>query len=108
MFWKAAKSTVEGEFMNNMDEIRQIILGAYEHLVEKEGDVCPYAIKKMEEFGEELKFWRVHPSGQNEFEVRNGFKSYGVNIRKRVCACRPWDVLRIPCVHAQASIMLNH
>ncbi|CAH1415624.1 unnamed protein product [Lactuca virosa] len=78
-------------------------------LAEKwEGDVCPSAIKKMEEFGEDLKFWRVHPSGQNEFEVRNGLESYGVNIEKRSCACRLWDVSGIPCVHAQASIMLTH
>ncbi|CAI9302910.1 unnamed protein product [Lactuca saligna] len=172
LFWKAAKSTVEGEFKNHMDEIRQISPGAYEHLMAREpntwcraffstglaceavengmaecfnavildarkkplltmleeirlymmdrfynlrelaekweGDVCPSAIKKMEEFGEDLKFWRVHPSGQNEFEVRNGLESYGVNIEKRSCACRLWDVSGIPCVHAQASIMLTH
>ncbi|CAI9296202.1 unnamed protein product [Lactuca saligna] len=33
LFWKAAKSTVEGEFKNHMDEIRQISPGAYEHLM---------------------------------------------------------------------------
>nr|KAJ0192750.1 hypothetical protein LSAT_V11C800405470 [Lactuca sativa] len=141
LFWKAAKSTVEGGFKNHMDEIRQISPGAYEHLMAREpntwcraffstglacdtvengkaecfnavildsrkkllltmleeirvymmdrfynlrelaekweGDVCPSAIKKMEEFGEDLKFWRVHPNGQNEFEVRNGLESYG-------------------------------
>ncbi|CAI9294403.1 unnamed protein product [Lactuca saligna] len=172
LFWKAAKSTVEGEFKNHMDAIRQISPGAYEHLMTREpntwcmaffstglacedvensmaecfnavildarkkplltmldeirlymmdrfynlkelakkweGDVCPFAIKKLEEFGEDLKFWRVHPSGHNEFEVRNGLESYGVNIEKRSCACRLWDVSGIPCVHAQASIMLTH
>ncbi|CAI9296201.1 unnamed protein product [Lactuca saligna] len=95
-----------------LEEIRLYMMDRFynlRELAEKwEGDVCPSAIKKMEEFGEDLKFWRVHPSGQNEFEVRNGLESYGVNIEKRSCACRLWDVSGIPCVHAQASIMLTH
>ncbi|CAI9273481.1 unnamed protein product [Lactuca saligna] len=36
LFWKAAKSIVEGEFKNNMDEITQISPGSYEHLMERE------------------------------------------------------------------------
>ncbi|CAI9296245.1 unnamed protein product [Lactuca saligna] len=141
LFWKAAKSTVEGEFKNHMDEIRQISPGAYEHLMVREPNTwcmaffsiglaceavengiaeCFNAVildarkKPLLTMLEEIRlymmdrFWRVHPSGKNEFEVRNGLESYGVNIEKRSCACRLWDVSGIPCVHAQASIMLTH
>nr|KAJ0194483.1 hypothetical protein LSAT_V11C800430660 [Lactuca sativa] len=100
------------QLLTILEEIRLYMMDRFynlRELAEKwEGSVCASAIKKMEEFGEDLKFWRVHPSGKNEFEVRNGLESYGVNIEKRSCACRLLGVSGIPCVHAQASIMLTH
>ncbi|CAI9267967.1 unnamed protein product [Lactuca saligna] len=92
-----------------LEEIRLYMMDMFynlRELAEKwEGDVCPSVIKKMEEFGEELKFWRVHPSGKNEFTGINSLESSGVSIEKKSYACRLWDVSGIPRVHAQASIV---
>ncbi|CAI9289304.1 unnamed protein product [Lactuca saligna] len=68
-------------------------------------NVCPGAIKKMDEFAFDIKTWFVHPSGLNAFEVRNGFHSYGVNLEGMYCTCRLWELSAIPCVHAQATII---
>ncbi|XP_023739032.1 uncharacterized protein LOC111887041 [Lactuca sativa] len=47
------------------------------------GEVCPSMITKMEEFGEDIKSWHAVPSGVNEYEVRNGFQNYGVNLKEK-------------------------
>nr|KAJ0216046.1 hypothetical protein LSAT_V11C300137180 [Lactuca sativa] len=68
-------------------------------------NVCPGPIKKMDEFAFDIKSWYVHPNGLNAFEVRNGFHSYGVNLKGKYCTCRLWELSRIPCVYAQATII---
>nr|KAJ0210021.1 hypothetical protein LSAT_V11C400214720 [Lactuca sativa] len=62
----------------------------------------------MEEFGEDIKSWNGVPSGVNEYEVRNGFQNYGVNLKKKLCACRLWELAGIPCVHAQVAILYTN
>ncbi|CAI9299531.1 unnamed protein product [Lactuca saligna] len=59
----------------------------------------------MEEFGEDIKSWHAVPSGVNEYDVRNGFQNYGVNLKEKICACRLWELSGIPCVHAQVAIL---
>nr|KAJ0198726.1 hypothetical protein LSAT_V11C600327810 [Lactuca sativa] len=72
------------------------------------GEVCPSAVTKMEEFGEDIKSWHAVPSGVNEYEVRNGFQNYGVNLKEKICACRLWELSGIPCVHAQVAILYTN
>ncbi|KAL7600142.1 hypothetical protein Lser_V15G22071 [Lactuca serriola] len=72
------------------------------------GEVCPSVVTKMEEFGEDIKSWHAVPSGVNEYEVRNGFQNYGVNLKEKICACRLWELSGIPCVHAQVAILYTN
>ena len=50
----------------------------------------------------------VCPGGVNNFEVRNGYEAYCVDLVKYECTCRLWNISGIPCVHAQASILFTH
>lgn len=34
-----------------------------------------------------------------EFEVKNGFGTYPVDLQAQSCACKMWDITGIPCVH---------
>ncbi|CAH1430558.1 unnamed protein product [Lactuca virosa] len=52
--------------------------------------------------------WHAVPSGVNEYEVRNGFQNYGVNLKEKTCACRLWELSGIPCVHAQVAILYTN
>nr|GEW90665.1 splicing factor [Tanacetum cinerariifolium] len=45
----------------------------------------------------------MYPCGNNVFEVRKGYDSYGVNIDNRTCACKWWDLSGVPCVHSVAA-----
>lgn len=47
------------------------------------------------------------PSGPTKFEARNGYDSYAVDLKARICTCRLWEISGIPCVHAQAAILYN-
>nr|KAJ0193023.1 hypothetical protein LSAT_V11C800447380 [Lactuca sativa] len=41
--------------------------------------------------------WYVHPSGLNAYKVRNGFHSYGVNLKGMYCTCKLWELSGIFC-----------
>ncbi|GJZ84690.1 cellulose synthase [Tanacetum coccineum] len=43
--------------------------------------------------------WRVVPSGETRFEVRNGYEAFKVDERLRTCTCRAWQLTGIPCQH---------
>ncbi|XP_056858366.1 uncharacterized protein LOC130507717 [Raphanus sativus] len=43
---------------------------------------------------------RIYPGSTGEFEVTEGNNSYSVNMKKKTCSCRRWDLTGIPCRHA--------
>nr|KAJ0202230.1 hypothetical protein LSAT_V11C600305300 [Lactuca sativa] len=61
----------------------------------------------MNKFGMDLRNWNVNPGGPYIFEARNGFEGYVVNLQRKVCSCRLWDISGIPCVHAQFAILFT-
>ncbi|GJU22648.1 (R)-mandelonitrile lyase-like protein [Tanacetum coccineum] len=54
------------------------------------------------------RHWKVIPSGESRFEVRNGFEGFKVDKRLRTCTCRAWQLSGIPCQHALAAIYFLH
>jgi len=42
------------------------------------------------------------------FHVENGNDQYVVDLHKRICACRKWDLTGIPCCHSIACMWHNH
>ena len=49
-------------------------------------------------------FWQVYASRYEQFEVKNGYDGYAVNLNNRTCGCRAWQLTGIPCVHGVAAI----
>ena len=49
--------------------------------------------------------WSLNPSGWQQFEIRQGNQeAYGVDLEKRECTCRQWQLTGIPCPHAITGI----
>ena len=52
--------------------------------------------------------WKVVPSGESRFEVRNGYQGFKVDEKERTCSCRAWQLSGIPCQHGIAVIYFLH
>lgn len=44
---------------------------------------------------------------QSVFSVSNGIDQYVVNFKDKTCACRRWNLSRIPCVHVICCMWFN-
>nr|KAJ0198725.1 hypothetical protein LSAT_V11C600326040 [Lactuca sativa] len=56
-----------------------------------------------------MGLWGVTPCGYQKYEVRFTDVAYGVDLIAKKCACRIWQLTRIPCLHGVAAISyLNH
>ncbi|XP_024011246.1 uncharacterized protein LOC112086517 [Eutrema salsugineum] len=44
-------------------------------------------------------YWRVIPSGNGEYEVKEHNISYTVDMVAKTCSCRRWNMTGIPCRH---------
>uniref|UniRef100_A0A0A9AVD5 SWIM-type domain-containing protein n=1 Tax=Arundo donax TaxID=35708 RepID=A0A0A9AVD5_ARUDO len=70
------------------------------------GRICPNIPKKfhkyIEESGKCMTIW----NGKDGFEVKHEGKRYKVDIEKRTCSCRYWELSGIPCCHAISAIYI--
>ena len=60
---------------------------------------------KLEKNMIESSEWRVHFNGAVGYEVKKRKKSYAVDLNRRTCACKAWNISRIPCCHAICAIL---
>ncbi|KAL4585547.1 hypothetical protein LXL04_010169, partial [Taraxacum kok-saghyz] len=67
-------------------------------------EICPSVRRELEDMKVKQRFWAVYPCGYQQFEVRLGDQAYGVDLIRRVCDCRGWQLTGIPCLHAMAAI----
>ncbi|XP_023755031.2 uncharacterized protein LOC111903502 [Lactuca sativa] len=67
-------------------------------------DVCPNIRLALNELKIQQRYWQVLPSGLNTFETRNLGESYGVDLEKKTCSCRIWQMNGYGCVHSVAAI----
>nr|GEZ62327.1 hypothetical protein CTI12_AA159120 [Tanacetum cinerariifolium] len=65
--------------------------------------ITPSIRKQIEHLKITLRYWTVCPCGDNNYEVRKGDESFGVNIDKRTCSCNWWTLSGVPCVHTVAA-----
>ncbi|KAD5508165.1 hypothetical protein E3N88_15868 [Mikania micrantha] len=70
-----------------------------------EYDVCPTIRKKLEDIKVKQRHWKVIPSSNIKFEIRNEKDAYVVNIDEQTCSCRSWQLSGIPCVHTVAALV---
>ncbi|CAN1165127.1 hypothetical protein LINPERHAP2_LOCUS25968 [Linum perenne] len=70
--------------------------------------LCPNAYDVMKE--RKKVAFQCYPtfSGDSMYEVREGLKSWVVNLRGSKCACGLWQLSGLPCQHALSCITLNN
>jgi hypothetical protein len=76
------------------------------------GNICPKIQLLLEKAKRVADGWSPHWAGDLEhhglFHVENGNDQYAVDLHKRTCACRKWDLTGIPCCHSIACMWHNH
>ncbi|CAH1420674.1 unnamed protein product [Lactuca virosa] len=65
---------------------------------------CPVIIILLNQLKRAQRYRQVLPTGLNQFETRNLAESYVVDIDKKTCSCRVWQLNGYGCVHSVATI----
>ncbi|PWA64249.1 hypothetical protein CTI12_AA346450 [Artemisia annua] len=93
------------EHYGRLWEYRNAVLDTNPGIARKcEDTITPWVRKRLNYMIQHLlRYWEVIPSGFQELEVRNGNQSYGVNLTRKKCMCRMWELSGIPCIHALAA-----
>jgi hypothetical protein len=71
------------------------------------GKLCPRIVEKLEAIGEAASDCLSRFAGDGIFEVEQGRRQYAVDLRRRTCGCRQWEVTGIPCAHAHSAITFH-
>ena len=61
---------------------------------------CPNILKKLNKYINLAQQCSAIWNGKDGFEVRQKDKRFTVDIEKRTCSCRYWQLAGIPCAHA--------
>ncbi|GLT53725.1 hypothetical protein SLA2020_269780 [Shorea laevis] len=71
------------------------------------GKLCPRIVGKLERIGEQAIHCLSTYAGDGLFEVEEKNKQYVVNLGRKTCGCRKWEVTGIPCSHAFSAILYD-
>ena len=69
------------------------------------GDICPKIRKKLDLIIDMSYEYNAEFAGSAKAQVRGPEGQFSVDLDKRTCACRRWELTAIPCVHAVAAII---
>jgi hypothetical protein len=69
--------------------------------------LCPRIVEKLEAIGEAALDCLSCFAGDGIFEVEQEIMQYVVDLRRRTCGCRKWEVTGIPCEHAHSAITFH-
>lgn len=98
--------------INMLEDIRLYIILRMEKMRVKHqswtDEICPSIRKKIALIQDLHRNWEVFPSGNNLYEVRNGYHAFRVDEVKMTCSCRLWQLSGIPCEHGYAVIFHLH
>ncbi|XP_050209237.2 uncharacterized protein LOC126659951 [Mercurialis annua] len=94
--------------LSMLEDIRKLVMNR----LRKNRDTCdkwicdfgPRIRKKLYESCLGSTSCHLLDSGNNAFEIEYKGDTYAVDLRKRTCPCRGWDLTGIPCVHAVCAI----
>ncbi|KAI3502228.1 hypothetical protein L1887_30260 [Cichorium endivia] len=122
----ASKATTKPQFKAVMKEIDHLSPGAYEHLMERDPKTWSRAFFRLDSMCDAVengicesfntirhkinvlkmqqRYWQVLPSGLLQFETRKLGESYAVDLEKKTCTCRLWQLNKYSCVHSIATI----
>ncbi|GLT55231.1 hypothetical protein SLA2020_283720 [Shorea laevis] len=72
------------------------------------GKLCPKIAAKLEAVGVEAMECITTYAGDSMFEVScPNSKQFVVDLARRRCGCRQWEIPRIPCPHAFSAILYD-
>ena len=79
-----------------------------ESILKLTGRLCPRIVKKMEGIGLEASNCVAVYVRENMFEVTcpTG-KQFVVDLRRKLCGCRQWEMTDIPCPHVVCAILYD-
>ena len=84
------------------------IMGRFQRRYEKgcsfESVITPRIRKIVDTTKQDGRFCRVTYAGDDEFQVRDGFSTFAVNLISKSCGCQYWSLCGLPCIHACACI----
>ncbi|CAI9295924.1 unnamed protein product [Lactuca saligna] len=66
--------------------------------------ICPSIRLNLSKLRDLQRFWKVIPSGYQQYEVKLGYDAYVVDIGSMTYAYRTWQLTSYPCVHGYACI----
>ncbi|XP_058759381.1 uncharacterized protein LOC131632657 [Vicia villosa] len=81
-----------------------------EKLSRYKGAISPNIQQILEKTMREAERWTATWHSDDDFSifgVSNSDETYIVNLLQKTCACRKWDLTRIPCCHAITYIWFN-
>ena len=70
-------------------------------------DICSNIVQKLEQLKINSKSFFAIPSGCYIYEVDNEYERHVVNLTRKCCPYRVWDLTGIPCKHSVAAIYKN-
>ncbi|GKE20944.1 hypothetical protein Tco_1432456, partial [Tanacetum coccineum] len=113
LFRQAAKATYLAKFEKIMQEIKDLSIEAHKHLMERNPKSWSRAFFRTDRVCDAVENgisenWRVVPSGERRFKVRNGYEGFKVDERLRTCICRGWQLTGIPYQHGFAALYFLH
>jgi hypothetical protein len=71
------------------------------------GSVCSNVQNKLKKLKMKSRSFSAMPSGRFKYEVDNYYERHVVDLTKKKCTCRIWDLTGIPCKHGVAAIYKN-
>ena len=80
----------------------------YETALKWEHDVGKRIVNELNLTLKDSRYCKVQSAGRNQFEVKDGFTRFVVNLEERTCGCKSWEISGMPCKHAAACINKIH
>ena len=72
-----------------------------------ESEICPKVLKRLHREKTASNKWLACWVGHTQFEVKSRLQSFTVDMKKRHCNYRKWDMTGIPYAHAISCIFFN-
>jgi hypothetical protein len=75
-----------------------------EGIIKMDGRICPKIFEQLDELSRDAGHCNGGYAGDGFFEVTHKHKQHVVNLVRRTCGCRQWDMTGFPCAHAICAI----
>ena len=99
----------DNPILTMLDTIRRKLMKRFQvnkaSITKMSGKLCPNIQVKVEKAGFKASECLLMYSGEGKYEVDYRQQKFVVNLRKKSCGCKKWDITGIPCHHAISAIL---